>query len=120
MQEVKINSERRTGGSAEATLMLGENVQELVEQFSEEVVYSHVRRSLIIAIQATMRGMMDAGKSPEEIQQAVTDWKPGLKKPGKTALEKAREELAKMSPADRKALAAQIKELARGGDAVAA
>lgn len=120
MQTVEINSERRTGGSATATMEIGENLAELSTQFGEDVVYSHVKRSLIIAVQATMRGMMDAGKSPEEIQEAVTNWKPGLKKPGKTALEKAREELAKMSPADRKALAAQIKELARGGDAVAA
>jgi hypothetical protein len=119
MQEITINSERLNGASATAKFNIGETAAELIEQFGEEVVYSHVRRSLVIAIQAAMRGMTDAGKSPEEIQEAVTNWKPGLKKPAKSALEKAREELAKMSPADRKALVAQIKELSRAEGAAA-
>jgi hypothetical protein len=53
--------------------------------------------------------MLDAGKSPEEIQAAVAEWKPGLRKAAKSPLERAREEIARMSPADRSALAKEIR-----------
>lgn len=109
MAAIEVKAERTNGNAVSANWDLGENVQALVEQFGEDVVFSHVKRSLIIAVQAFMRGMLDAGKSPEEIQAAVAEWKPGLRKAAKTPIERAREEIARMSPADRAALAKEIR-----------
>jgi len=107
---IEISSERRTGGSAQCQYEMPDDLPSCIEKFGGDVVYSHVRRSLIIALQASMRIWMDAGKSPEEIQAMASEWMPGLKKATRTPLERAREELAKMSPADRKALAAELRK----------
>jgi hypothetical protein len=109
MSEIDIPAERQNGSSATAKYEMPDTVAGMTEKFGEDVVYSHVKRSLVIAIQAYMRPMIDAGKSAEEIQTAVTDWKPGVKKAAKSPLERAREELTKMSPADRKALMSELR-----------
>jgi hypothetical protein len=95
---IEVKAERTNGNSVAANWELGDTVAALQEQFGEDVIFSHVKRSLIIAVQAFMRGMLDAGKSPEEIQAAVAEWKPGLRKAAK-----------RMSPADRTALAKEIR-----------
>jgi len=109
MADIEVKAERTNGSSVTAQWNLGDNVADLISQFGEEVIYSHVRRSLVIAVQAFMRTMLDGGKSPEEIQAAVKEWKPGLRRAAKTPIERAREEIARMSPADRAALAKEIR-----------
>ena len=110
MQEVEVTAEKMsTGATVTASFSFGDSVSELITQFGEDVVYSHVRRSLIIALQAYMRGQLEAEKQPEEIIASVPGWKPGLKKTAKSPLERAREEINKMSPADRTALAKEIR-----------
>jgi hypothetical protein len=109
MASIEVKAERTNGNSVSASWELGDTVAALIEQFGEDVIFSHVKRSLIIAVQAYMRGMLDAEKSPEEIQKAVADWKPGLRKAAKSPLERARDEISRMSPADRAALAKEIR-----------
>ena len=109
MAAIEVKAERTNGNSVTANWELGDTVAALQEQFGEDVIFSHVKRSLISAVQAFMRGMLDGGKSPEEIQAAVAEWKPGLRKAAKSPLERAREEIARMSPADRTALAKEIR-----------
>jgi hypothetical protein len=109
MTPIEVTAEKNsTGASTTATYNLGDTIPELVEQFGEEVVISHVKRSITIALQAFMRVQLDGGKSTEEIQAAVATWKPGVRKAAKTPIERAREEFQRMSPADRAML---IKEL---------
>jgi hypothetical protein len=110
MPEMEIPAERQNGSSATAKYDMPDTVQGMVEKFGEDVCFSHIKRSLVIAIQAYMRPMIDAGKSAEDIQAAVADWKPGVKKAAKSPLERAREELSKMSPADRAALAKELRQ----------
>jgi len=112
MAELQVKAERVNGPSGSVTWNTPDDVNGLVETYGSEIVYSHARRSIIIALQSYIRGMLDDGKSQEEIQTAVNEWKPGLRKVGKTPLERARDEISRMSPADRKALAKEIRERA--------
>lgn len=120
MEEITVTASRQNGESIPAKFSIGQTLDELSQQFGAEIVYSHVRRSLIIALQAFMRTQLDAQKSPEDIQVAVAAWKPGVRRAAKTPLERAMEEVARMSPADRAALAKKIRSQGKEDTAVAA
>ncbi len=117
MSEMQVTAERREGGSAEATYDMPDDVAGMIEKFGEEVVFSHVKRSMVIALQSFMRSKLDAGAPAEDIQAAVTEWKPGTKRAAKSPIERAREEIAKMSPADRAALAKEMRKAASQAEA---
>jgi hypothetical protein len=109
MQKIEITAEKTNVGECAVSYDMGDTVQELVQQFGEEVVYSRARQSLIIAIQAYIRGQLEAGKQPEEIQEAVADWKPGVRRPAKTPEDRAREALQSMSAEQRQAFLKELK-----------
>lgn len=121
MQKVEVSAERTNGPSCTVEFTVGDNVAELMEQFGEEVIYSHVRRSLVIALQAYVRTQLDKDPVPsaEEIQKLVDDWKPGLRRAAKSPKERALEELARMSPADRAQLLKELRAQAKGEQAAA-
>ncbi len=83
---------------------LPETLPELVARFGEEAVAAAAVDSITISVQALMR--RNISKSQEEIQKAVTEFKPGVRTrgPAKSDLDKALEALNKLSPEDRKAL----------------
>lgn len=111
MQSIEVAAERRKEGGVGARVQweLGETMAELENQFGADVVLSHTKRSFILSLQSYLRTLIDAGKSPEEIQKLAEDWKPGVKKHQKTALERVREEMARMSPADRQILQKELR-----------
>ena len=74
-----------------------------------EVVASHITASLKIAAQGVARAAMKVGKSKEEIQTLLVDWKPGVRKPGKSASEKATDAFSKLTPEEKKALLKSLK-----------
>ena len=86
----------------------GDNVAAAVEKFGEEVVFANFRSSCVVALQGYIRGLIKQNKTAEEIQAEVRKWKPGVRTPGKSAAEKAKEQLMKMDPAQRAALLAEI------------
>jgi hypothetical protein len=112
MNKVKVSAQRGTDPPVEVDFEVAENLSELTEQFGEDVVFSHGKRSIIIALQGYMRSIMDsgkeAGKSPSdialEVSSAVVGWKPSQKKAPKSTSEKARDILSRLSPAERQAL----------------
>lgn len=106
----KVKAERRNGTSVEVEYDMPDTLAGLTEKFGEEVITSHASRSLVIALQAYIRPQMDKGLSQEDIQSLVTDWKPGVKKAAKSPIERAREEITKMSPADRAALLKELRQ----------
>lgn len=63
----------------EATISvdLGENVQDAIARFGEEVVFSNYIANVKIGVQSGIRRYLEAGKTTEEIQQAYDSWKPG-------------------------------------------
>ncbi|KKM75118.1 hypothetical protein LCGC14_1393440 [marine sediment metagenome] len=72
--------------------------------FTEKIVVAHAKSSITVALQSFLRGLIKAKKTPAEIAKAVAEWKPGMRTPGKSKLEKAEELLGGMTEADRKAL----------------
>ncbi len=106
---IDITAEKNNVGEVTVQYSIGDTVAELVEQFGEEVVYNRARQSVIIAVQAFLRGQLEQEKTPEEIQDAVRDWKPGVRKPAKSPEDRAREALNAMTPEQRQALLQELK-----------
>lgn len=115
MQEQDVSAEltAKNGNEAKSAtvkVQVGDTLDELGSQFGSDVVYSHARRSIIIAMQTSIRGALEAGKTPNEIQALMQDWKPGVKRPAKTPMDRIREEMARMSPEDRKRVLKELRE----------
>ena len=87
-----------------------EDLKGLRERFGDKVVAAHVNASVTIALQSFLRGQLKADKSPADIQKAVNEWKPGVRAPGKSAVDKAKDALEKLSPEERSAVLAAIKQ----------
>jgi hypothetical protein len=58
----------------------GENLQDAVAKFGEEVVFTNFRAQSVIRAQAIARSEMEADKSAEEIQSILDAWKPGVQR----------------------------------------
>lgn len=56
----------------------GETLDEAVELFGEEVVFSGFRRTSVITAQAAIRRYLETGHSEEEVQSKMEEWKPGV------------------------------------------
>ena len=67
-------------GSRSATVSydFGENLQDAVAKFGEEVVFTNMQQSMKISLQALLRRGFDKGQSDEEIAAAAGAWKPGV------------------------------------------
>lgn len=100
------------GGEASAQFNLPGTLPELVKWASEQVVYAHAKGSIIISLQAAMRRMIEAGKSPAEIQQMVSAYKPDVKTVVKqSAFEKATGAIKSLSAEERAKLLKELQGL---------
>jgi hypothetical protein len=63
------------------TVALGTNMTELAAKVGEQVVFESAVDSIVIAIQAGVRRLMRAGKTDEEINTWVANYKPGVRGP---------------------------------------
>jgi hypothetical protein len=95
--------------SVEFDYEIPENLADLVTRFGEQVVFSHVKRSIIIAAQGTARGLMKGGKNAEAIQQSMDTWKPGEPRAVKSAADKISTLVDKLTPEEREALVAELR-----------
>lgn len=89
-------------------------IEEAVKNFGEDVVLAHVKSSITVALQGNLRTMIKAEKSQEEIDEAVAKWKPGMRTPGKTKLEKVHDLMGDMTPEQRAELLKKLKADAKG------
>lgn len=108
---IDVTAQQQGGTPVSVKYSMPESLEACVTAWGEDVVYSHVRRSIIIALQAYVR-LQIKGENPkteQEIQDMVDVWKPGQRKVGKPAADKVHDLLAKLSPADRSALLMQYK-----------
>lgn len=105
-------------GSASVTFPFdfGDSIPEANEKFGEGIVWAYARRALVIAAQGYARTLVKGGKSEAEILELMKAWKPGEPRKAKSAEDKVRDLLSKMSPEDREKLQ---KELRGGGAEVA-
>ena len=56
----------------------GATLEESVEKFGSDVVFTNFKRTAVITAQAAIRRMLEGGKSEEEIISAMSSWKPGV------------------------------------------
>ena len=109
MQEEVVVERRKGGTGARVVVDIGDTIDALNKQYGADVVLSHASRSIMLSLSSYVRNMIDAGKDQDEIQELAEAWKPGTKKVQKTALDKMREELDRMSPADRLVLQKELR-----------
>ena len=87
-----------------------ENIEQAVEEYGDEIVFSRFRASLVIDIQAFMRSYLkgEDPKTQDEIQTLVDDWRPGVKARGKSPTEKAKDLFSKLSAEQKAELLAEL------------
>lgn len=105
----------------EATVVefdLPETLEAMTELYGAETVYTNAKGAIVISLQAFVRRLLDKNQTTEEIQAAVTAWRPDVKTVVKaTAFEKATKALTNMSADERAALLEQLRALTGAGDA---
>jgi hypothetical protein len=101
------NGNEETSPSAEVTYDFGDNLEQAVEIFGAEVVFSRFKAAAIVDLQALIRRHLDSDppKSAEEIQALATEWRPGVStRKRKSTKEKAEDLFSQMSAEERTAL----------------
>jgi hypothetical protein len=56
----------------------GATLEEAVEKFGADVVFTSFKRTAVITGQAAIRRMLEGGKSEEEIAANMSSWMPGV------------------------------------------
>jgi hypothetical protein len=113
---MQISAQKKDGSNkVTVEFPIGANLQELVAQFGEAVVYSNAVDSIVIGVQALVRRHAAGtektpGKSQEEIQKIVSAYKPGVGAARATPVEKLATQVGKMSAEEKKALLKMLKE----------
>jgi hypothetical protein len=125
MQTIRTTVERQTSGFPPITVeyQMGENLNELLSQFGESVVYTHARRSFVSALQSYVRSMIDKGVDQgstyeavlEEVLEGVKTWRPSRRRAKMTDKEKAQAILDRLSPAERMAVFRDYEATERAG-----
>lgn len=67
------------GGEATAAFNMPGNLAEASKAWGEDVVFAAAEGAVTISVQALMRRMIDAGKTPAEISKAVAEYKPNVR-----------------------------------------
>ncbi len=114
--EVKAKAKQKDGTERLVTVEydFGENLDEMLDRFSSEVVYGQALDSLVISVQAMIRRHASGTdkappKSDEEIQKIVSAWRPGVGATRKSATEKAADAIRALTPEQRAALLAELR-----------
>lgn len=104
----------------EATIVVdcGENLQDAISRFGEEVVFSNYLANVKISCQSGIRRYLEAGLSQEAIQEKFDGYKPGV------TLERVVDPVAtlasrfaKMTPEEQAAAFDELKNRLAGGQA---
>lgn len=90
-----------------------EKLQDQVAAFTDVVVAAAAQDSIVISLQAFMRGMMIKGKSDAEIAAAVKTWRPSVRNVVKqTAFEKVSSNLTALTKEERAKLIEELRKAA--------
>lgn len=102
----------KDGPSMTVKYDFGTDLDAAAKKFKPEVVFANFTAAAVVSLQSYMRGLIKQGKKQDEVQELVKKWKPGVRTPGKSAAEKARESLAALSPEDRAKILADLAKMA--------
>lgn len=78
---MEITAKKQVNGEDRAATIaadLGENLNDAVAKFGEEVVFSNFKQSAKITAQAAMRRMLEAGSDQDAVANKMAAWKPGV------------------------------------------
>jgi hypothetical protein len=101
----------------EATVIvdLGENVQDAIARFGEEVVFSNYLANVKIGVQSGIRRYLDAGLDANAIQEKFASFKPGVTMDRVVdPIAAMAAKLSKMTPEEREAAFAQLRAKLEG------
>lgn len=89
-----------SGKSYTANYDFGDGLQDAVNRFGEEVVFTNFRKAARISLQALVRTSLKAGLAEDKIAEKVASWKPGVstRGPGKSKIEKVTDLFSSLSP----------------------
>lgn len=116
MQEVSATAKLKdeegklTGEESTSTVEydFGENLEDAVAKFGDEVVFSAFKRSAVIDLQSNMRRWILNG---DDCQEKADEWQPGVKTiTRKSPVEKLRDLLKGKSPEEIATLLQQVQE----------
>lgn len=109
--EAKVTKGDRAGQVFSAEYDMPQSIDEAVERFGHDVVYSNFRGAITIAVQSVMRtAIMKDDASPESVQEAVDKYQPKLRAEGKSLTEKAEDILSRLTPEERAEILKQYLE----------
>jgi len=111
----------KTGPAHKATISFAENLEELVDQFDENIVFQQAKAQIIVGLQGFMRSKATSEKNPitgDALQTEVEKWTPGARAPQGNRVEKLRDRLSKLSDEERAVLRAQLLEMSGQAAAV--
>lgn len=116
MSQIQIQAKRKDDAApVTVSYDFADDLNGLIQQVGESVVYTKAKQAIIIDAQAMIRRAItpDAkgvSKTQAEIQALMNGWKPDNRTTTKkSAADKAKEAIGQMSEEDRKALLKQLK-----------
>lgn len=83
-QGIILVAAKKNGKTCTLAYEFGKDLEQMIERFGKEVVFSQARAEMVVKMQAVMRSYLVGGKDPKEI---LGMWKPGVAMP-KTAVNK--------------------------------
>ena len=114
--ETIATKEPGTGRELTVEYNFGDNLDQAVEMFGADAVFSSFKADAKVGLQAKVRGMLKATEddseaakySDEDIISAIADWKPGVKtRTAADPLAKLKALLEKLSPEQKAAFLTQ-------------
>ena len=124
-RNMKIDTKSpKTGRAVEFDVDLGENLQDAVDKFGDDVVYNLFIDAAVIKAQARARNLMNPGKDkdkdpgmePDAVIAEMSAWTPSLSlrkaADPAVALNRLITAMSKLGPEEKAALAATLKEKA--------
>jgi|TARA_Y100000310_G_scaffold263133_1_gene273149 hypothetical protein len=99
----EVSAKFGDGDPIKVNYEFGDDLAGASKLFGDETVFANYKANAIVALQGFVRGMLKAEKSAKDITGAVAEWKPGVRKKGKTPQEKLREQFQAMSAEERAA-----------------
>ena len=102
----------KTGIEGEFTYDFGDNLQDAISKFGEDVVFNLFKRQAIVDAQGVVRRVMEKGGSPEEAQARLDEWKPGVVKirTGQSRMQKALKLFSSLSEEQKLEILKALKE----------
>jgi hypothetical protein len=100
----------KDGMEAAVDFKVGENLEEAVKLFGEEVIFHKLKQQIAKDAQAVIRAHLVAGKDEPQIKEYFKTWKPALGPSKKDPVDKLLDIFGKLDPEAKAAALKQIKE----------